>query len=285
MTKDTDEPHARRVADYYDENTEPFYLKRWHPEDIHFGLFPPGSDARDHFLAVKRMTEAIARPAAIGPGHFVVDAGCGVGGAAVDIARRSGAKVLGLTISEFQVRTATGRADVASLSHRAVFERADCSRRIPCEDASVDVVVTIEAACHFRDKPRFLAECRRVLRPGGRLVGTDWMAGDSLSDADYQQHLAPVCDSWRRAGLESLATWRRMIEDAGLTIEECEDLGADVLPNAAILARGRQELLLEVANGCHSPETAGLWQQQYDSLVRAWVGRYFTIGRFAAVAS
>jgi cyclopropane fatty-acyl-phospholipid synthase-like methyltransferase len=277
-------PVASSVAAYYDENTKPFYLDRWHPEDIHFGLFPTGSNARDHYAAVKRMTYAVIAPARIEAGERVLDAGCGVGGAALDIARETGASVLGVTVSPVQVALATERARSLSLTHLARFEQADCSARLPCQDSSIDVVVTIEAACHFDDKPAFLRECRRVLKPAGRLAGSDWMAADGLGCSDYGDYLEPVCDSWRLAGMCAPAEWTAMLVEAGFEVRECEDLGGSVVQNARILARARLDLMLEVANGSHTEERAQLWLRQYDTLMRAWFERRFTIGRFFAVS-
>ncbi len=48
--------------------------------------------------------------------------------------------------------------------------RVGDAREIPVEDASVDVVVSFETIEHFAAHDRFLAEIRRVLRPGGLLV-------------------------------------------------------------------------------------------------------------------
>lgn len=273
---------AAGVASYYDANTRSFYLDRWHPEDIHFGLWGPSDEARDHFAAVKRMTTALVDPAVVLDGEFVVDAGCGVGGAALDVAASTGARVLGLTISPVQVEIATRRAFEAGLAQKARFEVADCSSELPCGDASVDVVLTIEAACHFVDKRRFLAECRRVLKPGGRLVGSDWMRADTCDDEAAQALLDPVCEAWRLAGLESPAGWMGMLEEAGFRVDECEDFGAAVQPNIRFLARGRLDLHLEVANRSRDAETAALWTAQYDSLIRAWSEGAFTVGRWSA---
>src|SRR5690348_11471787 len=107
---------AARVAAHYDENTEPFYLRRWHPEDVHFGYFPDRSlEDRDHHAAVKRMTARVLTGANVSAGMRCLDAGCGVGGAALDIARDSGAHVLGLSISPVQLAIARQRADAAGL--------------------------------------------------------------------------------------------------------------------------------------------------------------------------
>ena len=41
---------------------------------------------------------------------------------------------------------------------------------LPVADHSVDVVACLQVIEHLWDQPGFLAECRRVLRPGGRLL-------------------------------------------------------------------------------------------------------------------
>jgi SAM-dependent methyltransferase len=45
--------------------------------------------------------------------------------------------------------------------------------RIPLADGSVNGVISVEAAFHFRSRKRFFAEARRVLRPGGVLTMSD----------------------------------------------------------------------------------------------------------------
>ncbi len=41
---------------------------------------------------------------------------------------------------------------------------------LPLPDASVDVVVNFQVIEHLWDQPQFVAECLRVLRPGGLLL-------------------------------------------------------------------------------------------------------------------
>ena len=41
---------------------------------------------------------------------------------------------------------------------------------LPLDDASVDAVVSFETLEHVREHARFMAEVKRVLRPGGRLI-------------------------------------------------------------------------------------------------------------------
>jgi SAM-dependent methyltransferase len=44
------------------------------------------------------------------------------------------------------------------------------AQNLPFADASLDVVILFEAIYYLPDAARFVAECRRVLRPGGRVL-------------------------------------------------------------------------------------------------------------------
>ncbi|MBK7875263.1 MAG: class I SAM-dependent methyltransferase [Planctomycetes bacterium] len=49
---------------------------------------------------------------------------------------------------------------------------ADACAPLPFQDASFDVVVTMEGIEHFENQTGFLRECARVLKPGGKLILT-----------------------------------------------------------------------------------------------------------------
>jgi SAM-dependent methyltransferase len=59
------------------------------------------------------------------------------------------------------------RARVAAPSARLVRARAE---DLPWRDATFDRVFCVNALHHFADRSRFLAEARRVLKPGGGLL-------------------------------------------------------------------------------------------------------------------
>jgi SAM-dependent methyltransferase len=54
--------------------------------------------------------------------------------------------------------------------------REGVAESLPATDASVDAVVSTLVLCTVADVPRALAEARRVLRPGGRLVFIEHVA-------------------------------------------------------------------------------------------------------------
>jgi SAM-dependent methyltransferase len=63
-----------------------------------------------------------------------------------------------------------GRERLRDAGARAVCGDA-C--RLPFRDATVDGVISVEAAFHFRSRADFFREARRVLRPGGVLTMSD----------------------------------------------------------------------------------------------------------------
>jgi SAM-dependent methyltransferase len=94
----------------------------------------------------------------------VLDAGCGAGYGAAELAR-SAAGVLGVDRSADAI--AYARAEYAAPNLR--FEEGDCSA-LPAADGSIDLVVAFEVIEHLEDWRGFLVEVRRVLAPSGQFI-------------------------------------------------------------------------------------------------------------------
>jgi tocopherol O-methyltransferase len=283
--------HARRVREYYDAATPGFYLEGWDPEHIHLGLFDARRVSRyqrdmqqvtaDRAAAVRRMTRLIVDGARISDGDLVVDAGCGVGGTAMYIAERYACSVVGLNINRLQLTIARQRARERRLP-QVTFRYADCSRKLPFPDDSVDAVVNIESACHYPDRARFIAECARVLRPGGRLVAQDWMASEGLSGEHRERHLAPLEAAWFLWQLESLSSYRSMLEAAGFEVRAAEPLGRGILPNGYFMRLGYGWLLFaSIGRALTDLERANM--ERFRTFSNALLGGFLAIGRYVAV--
>jgi SAM-dependent methyltransferase len=92
----------------------------------------------------------------------VLEAGCGEGYGAdliADVARR----VIGLDYDESAVAHVRARYPRVDMRHGNLAA-------LPLADESVDVVVNFQVIEHLWDQGQFVAECRRVLRPGGLLL-------------------------------------------------------------------------------------------------------------------
>ncbi len=102
------------------------------------------------------------------PSGRLLDVGCGGGHLAVAIASaRDDARITGLDLSPDQIRRARRRA--RPFGERVAFVEGSALEQ-PFSDGSFDMVVSVGSIKHWPDRPRGLAECVRVLRPGGTLA-------------------------------------------------------------------------------------------------------------------
>jgi demethylmenaquinone methyltransferase/2-methoxy-6-polyprenyl-1,4-benzoquinol methylase len=110
--------------------------------------------------------------AAIQPGEKVLEVAVGPGLTIAEIAARVGAEtsVYGVDLSPGMLKLATGRLKARGFTHFEL-KQAD-SRRLPFDDNVFDLVYNAYMLdlIPARDMSGILAEFRRVLRPGGRLV-------------------------------------------------------------------------------------------------------------------
>ena len=102
----------------------------------------------------------------------MLDLGCGTGSSAVELAL-AGANVIGVDGDEDILRRAAAKARAAGAE---LDLRRGLADAIPAGEGAVDAVVCSLLWHHLvpADKDAGLRECRRVLRPGGRLVIADW---------------------------------------------------------------------------------------------------------------
>lgn len=111
-----------------------------------------------------------AMVAEIQPGDRVLDLCCGSARSAVEAARRSGALVVGADVSWEMLVRGAGHAAAAGVRFAAV--RADAFQ-LPFRDGSFDVLTVAWGLRNLVPEPPALAEMRRVLGPGGRLLVLD----------------------------------------------------------------------------------------------------------------
>ena len=151
----------------------------------------------------------------LAPGQLLVDLGCGRGGYSLEIARQTGARLLGLDFSPVAVMTAASRAASAGIAGPAAFCVGDITAAGVRTNAA-DAVVCIETIM-FADMPLdMFRECRRILAAGGRLVLTCWEATNladerlprwarrldlmrDLTEAGFEQVNIASKPAWREA--------------------------------------------------------------------------------------
>ncbi|WP_174298664.1 SAM-dependent methyltransferase [Sphingomonas bacterium] len=103
----------------------------------------------------------IAAKLAIGPGMRVLDIGCGWGGMALYLHRATGAEVLGVTLSQEQLKVARARAEAAGVADKVRFELIDYRRIDRDRDGRFDRIVSIGMFEHV-GPPQYRAFFRRA---------------------------------------------------------------------------------------------------------------------------
>jgi ubiquinone/menaquinone biosynthesis C-methylase UbiE len=163
-----------------------------------------------------RASLALLRPwiegAALGR---VVDVGCGTGNLLPllihDAQRMDG--YLGVDLSSEMLRVARRKASVGAV--QADFVAADAGR-LPLVDGSFDTAVSASTLHYWDDAAAGLAEIRRVLRPGGRLLLLDWLR-DPLPMRALNAWMRITRVQYRR--MYSRAELRDALDVAGFRVE------------------------------------------------------------------
>ena len=127
-----DELNARRrskrnVAHHYDLSDKLYDLFLDEERQYSCGYFREGNQGPDSDLsqAQRDKLDHIARKLCLKPGMRVLDIGCGWGGMARHIHKVSGAEVLGVTLSEEQLRYARAKAEELGISGKVRYELMD----------------------------------------------------------------------------------------------------------------------------------------------------------------
>lgn len=199
-------------------------------EDFHYGWFSHEDEPLE--AATFGLTRVMAEAAAIQRDMRVLDVGCGIGNPGCYLAEQFGACVTGITTSETGVAHARQRVTERGLAERVVIQVGDGMNN-GLADGSFDRAWVMESSHLMPDKARLLAECARALKPGGRLVLCDIILhrdlplGEVLKFAREFTHLRYA---FGRAKMETLATYGRFAEGAGLRVAELRDISRETLP-------------------------------------------------------
>ncbi|MFD9286153.1 SAM-dependent methyltransferase [Streptomyces mirabilis] len=211
------------VKEYYSLAT-PGYLSGW-GTSFHFPPFRAGQTLEE---AISTQQHFIAREGKFGPGMKILDAGCGVGGPAIEIAKYSGSSITGVNLVTAQLDIARDTAGRQGLGDRCSFVEGDIMD-LPFENDYFDAVFSLEAICHTPNKHDAYSEIARVLKPGGTFIGTDWFCADSLDSSDYARLIDPVCRTYMLPYMTSIQELGGILKSVGFDVEtsgNVEDLGS-----------------------------------------------------------
>ncbi|AXG76603.1 methyltransferase domain-containing protein [Streptomyces paludis] len=176
--------------------------------------------------ATDRLTDLVAAHLVPRPGQRLLDVGCGNGVPALRIAEAYDVHVAGIGVSRQELDRAADRAKRSAARGRVAFRFAD-ALDLPFADASFDGAWAIESLLHLSDQTTALAEIRRVVRPGGRLVVADLCSRRPFTGADSTL-LDDMLRMYRIAGINTPDEHRARLTESGWRLRELTDIGEQV---------------------------------------------------------
>lgn len=187
---------------------------------MNWGFLGDGDEpARDDSLGVadlvsKRLYDAVIDDVDL-TGRAVIEVGCGAGaGSAHVAATRQPALLTAIDFSKGLIALCQAHHKM----HNLRFVRGD-ALDLPIADDSVDVVVNVESSHCYPSRLRFFEEVARVLRPGGTFLLADGTSSEGKA--------------------EDAELVSRHLQEAGLLIEACVDITANVLAARDAVSRSR----------------------------------------------
>lgn len=176
------------------------------------------------------MNRALAGRIGVRSGQRILDAGCGVGGSSIWLAQTYDVEVVGITPVAGQIDRARRYAQEQGVADRVSFEPQDYTRTaFPAE--SFDVVWAMESVCHAPDKRLFVAEARRLLRPGGRLGMVEYLRTARPLPADGERLLHSWLSGWAIPDVATASEFHEWLGAANFGDVEIEHIGAHVQPS------------------------------------------------------
>jgi len=156
-------------------------------------------------------TQEFAEWLGLSRGQRVLDIGCGTGGSAFYFAKHFGAEVVGVDLSTHMLDLAHKRWwDMPETVRSKVQFIFGDALKLQLPAASFDVIYSRDTVLHVRAKEELYARLRGFLKPGGKLLVTDYCRGDQAHSPAFQDYVRS-----RGYDLRTVAQYGQVLEGAG----------------------------------------------------------------------
>jgi ubiquinone/menaquinone biosynthesis C-methylase UbiE len=207
------------------------YLSQWSNMEsyLNVGYSRPGQyhlHVSSHLRLINRLADGLLALHAAGPyttDRRLLDVASGRGGAAIHARQRYGLEVIGLDITSYNARRSDRNARREGVWPQVHFNMGN-AHCLPLANASFALAWSIESPAHFANKPTFLKEVARVLKPGGAFTFADLLAVPEVAtaSAENQQIYAEFLRVWDVPYLETFASYQQAIAAAGFELHRAE---------------------------------------------------------------
>merc|ERR1719410_1121633 len=158
-------------------------------------------------------------------GEQILEIGCGYGEIGRQVAKISGASVVGLTMADEEITGANERIVEAGLKDQCRMVQGNY-HELPFSSGSFDKVFGVYTLKYSADVNRAFAEAARVLKPGGKFVSYEILVSDSYNPNNKEDHrlVENISASTCMPPLWHAGAFRAAAQRAGLVLKREEDL-------------------------------------------------------------
>ena len=176
---------------------------------------------QDHYGGTQAVDRLMTQASLISSDHLL-DVCSGVGGPARYLSWKSGCRVTGLDLTASRVAGAIALTKAACMSERVDFIQGN-ALEMPFDDHSFTCVIGQEAFAHIPNKKQLISECARVLKPGGRMIFSDIMSHQKLS----QDNADLLFEGMRFSEIATLLDYTSWLSNVRLTMVQTTDLSSE----------------------------------------------------------
>lgn len=235
MTESNDDLIKKDIIAYYKHLAFSYQIYSAGTHNIHYGYWENGQQEelrrKEHRDALERMNAVLANIAQIRAEDIVFDAGCGMGGSAVWLAKTFACRVTGVALCEHHIAHAQDFARKNNVDRLCSFFAKDFLAT-GFDAASFDLVWALESCCYTPDKRSFLEEAARLLKPGGRLIVADGFLHKTELSEQEQEMLNRWMRGWAVPNVLSGQEFGRYLEESGFEDIGFTEITENILPTS-----------------------------------------------------
>lgn len=205
-------------------------------DDVHYGHYTESTTSTRDATAntvLNFFQFAKKNGVVFGPSTRVLDSGSGTTGTSIKLSAETESSFVCLNLCPKQNAIAESRLKELGLQDRISVVTGSFDKLSDDWTESFDVIISIDAFLHSRNKKQLIQEAFRALRPGGYMVFSDVMASDKASP----EELIPFKNRLKVDDMYTSSRYEKDLKDAGFEVLDTLNWTSHLVTNYKMMLR------------------------------------------------